>query len=149
MTLTYWSSFKELRFVRATTNAAGASGTTAALVNENWKDTYRVSLGSNYHYNERLTARMGLAFDQAPVSDADRTARIPDNDRTWISLGGQYKFNQTSTFDIGYAHLFVKSSTISNNNGTAGTPSSATVGNLVGTYKNSVDILSLQYTHNF
>jgi long-chain fatty acid transport protein len=141
---TRWSTFKELRFVNA------GNGNTQGVTFENWKDTYRFSLGSNYHYNEQLTARVGVAFDQGPVSDADRTARIPDNDRTWIAFGGQYKLNQTSTFDIGYAHLFVKTSTINNNDsGTTGTPSTATVGNLVGTYKNSVDILSLQYTHNF
>lgn len=143
ITWTGWSKFKELRVVNSST------GATIALTNENWKDTYRVSLGANHHYNEQWTARVGVAFDQAPASDANRTARIPDNDRTWLSVGGQYKPNKESALDFGYAHLFVKDSNISNNNGAAGTPSTATVGNLVGNYKNSVDILSAQYTRSF
>lgn len=143
MSLTYWSTFKELRIASATT------GNTASLTNLKWKDTYRFSLGSNYHVNEQMTARVGVARDQSPVADVDRTARIPDNDRTWIALGGQYKLSKGNALDIAYAHLFVKSSTISNSNGSAGTPSLATAGNLVGTYNNSVDLISVQYTHSF
>jgi len=143
ITWTGWSKFKELRAVNSST------GATAALTNENWKDTYRVSLGVNHHYNEQWTARAGVAFDQSPVSDADRTARIPDSDRTWLAVGGQYKPNKASALDFGYAHLFVKNASISNSNGSAGTPSPATVGNLVGTYNNSVDIVSVQYTYGF
>jgi long-chain fatty acid transport protein len=143
ITWTGWSKFKELRVV------SSPSGATAALTNENWKNTYRISLGANHHFNEQWMARAGVAFDQAPVSDTYRTARIPDNDRTWLSVGGQYKPNKEGALDFGYAHLFVKDTTISNNNGSAGTPSTATVGNLVGTYKNSVDILSVQYAYSF
>lgn len=140
---TGWSKFKELRVVNSST------GATTSLTNYNWKDTYRFSLGANYHYSEQWMARAGVAFDQSPVSDANRTARIPDNDRTWISVGGQYKPSKESALDFGYAHQFIKDSVISNNNGSAGTPSTATVGNLVGTYNNSVDILSVQYAHSF
>lgn len=144
ITWTGWSKFKELRVVNSST------GATASLTNENWKDTYRVAVGANHHYNEQWTARAGVAFDQAPVSDVDRTARIPDNDRTWLSLGGQYKPNKASALDFGYAHLFVKDSVISNNKGGAtGTANTALYGNLVGTYSNSVDIFSVQYTQNF
>lgn len=140
---TGWSSFQELRIKVA------SSGATLQVTPENWSDTWRYSVGANYHYDEKWLARLGVAFDQAPVSDVDRTARIPDNDRTWLALGGQYKPNKASAIDFGYAHLFVKDSTINNNTGAAGTPSPATVGNLVGTYNNSVDIVSVQYTYGF
>lgn len=143
ITWTGWSKFKELRVVNSST------GATSSLTNENWKNTYRVSVGASHHYNEQWTARAGIAFDQAPVSDTYRTARIPDNDRTWLSVGGQYKPNKESALDFGYAHLFVKDANISNNNGTLGTPSTATAGNVVGTYKNSVDILGVQYSYSF
>lgn len=144
ITWTGWSKFKELRVVNSST------GATAALTDESWRDTYRISVGANHRYNEHWMARVGIAFDQSPVSDAYRTARIPDNDRTWLSLGGQYKPSKESALDFGYAHLFVKDSIISNNKGGAtGTATQATVGNLVGAYRNSVDILSVQYTHNF
>lgn len=143
LTRTGWSNFNELRIIQVST------GATIALTPENWKDTWRVSVGSNYHYNEAWTARIGVAYDQSPVPDAFRTARIPDADRTWLSVGGQYKPSKSDAIDFGYAHLFVSNSNISNNTGAAGTASTATVGNLVGSYKNSVDIFSVQYAHGF
>lgn len=139
---TGWNKFSELRLIKNT-------GALLGVTPENWHNTWRIALGGNYHYNERWTARGGVAYDQSPVSDAFRTARIPDNSRTWLSVGGQYKLSKDAAFDFGYAHLFVNNTSISNNTGAAGTPSTATVGNLIGTYNNSVNILSAQYTHSF
>jgi long-chain fatty acid transport protein len=133
VTLTGWSTFKQVKIIDGT-------GATISNTPENWKDTVRVSLGVSHHYNDKWTARTGVAYDQAPVSDAFRTARIPDNNRYWIALGGQYKVSAAGAIDFGYAHLFVKDSSINSPN-----PAPA----LVGTYKNSVDILSAQYTHSF
>ena len=140
---TGWNNFNELRIAQTST---GASLQTTP---ENWRNTWRVAVGVNHHYNAQWTSRAGLAYDQSPVSDSNRTARIPDNDRTWLALGGQYKPTPQSALDIGYAHLFIKNASINNNTGSTGTPSTATVGNLVGNYKSSVNILSVQYTHSF
>ena len=130
---TGWSSFKQV-------NVLNSSNVSISNTIENWKDTTRVSVGATHHYNEQWTARAGFAYDQAPVPDAHRTARIPDNDRTWVALGGQYKLNKESAIDFGYAHLFVKNSSIN-----SPTPAPA----LVGSYKNKVDIMSVQYTQSF
>lgn len=134
---TGWSAFQQLKVIVV------ATGLPAQTVQENWRDTWRISAGSNYHYNEQWTARMGVAYDQTPVSDAFRTARIPDGSRTWLSLGGQYKPGKESAIDFGYAHLFVNSASI---NATNIVPNP---GPLVGTYNVSMDILSVQYAHGF
>jgi long-chain fatty acid transport protein len=133
VTMTGWSTFKQVKVV-------DASGATISNTPENWKDTVRVSLGATHHYNQKWSTRVGLAYDQTPVKDEFRTARIPDNNRTWLAFGGQYKPDASSAYDFGYAHLFVSDSTINASN-----PAPA----LVGTYKNKVDILSVQYTRNF
>ncbi|MEO8331829.1 MAG: outer membrane protein transport protein [Gallionella sp.] len=135
-TWTGWSVLEQLKIDRS-------SGTNLLTVQEHWKNTWRVAAGTSYRYNEQWKARAGLAFDQAPVSDTYRTARIPDNDRTWITMGGQYKPSKESALDFGYAHLFVKDSTIADMQAAGGK------GNLIGTYKNSVDIFSVQYAHSF
>lgn len=140
---TGWSSFSELRIIQV------SNGTPLQVTPENWRNTWRVAFGANHHYNEQWTARAGLAYDQSPVSDAYRTARIPDADRTWLTLGGQYKPAKESAVDFGYAHLFVKDSNINNNTGSGGTPDLGAVGRLLGNYNNSVDILSVQYTRSF
>jgi long-chain fatty acid transport protein len=133
VSFTGWSTFKQVKVV-------DASGAAISNTPENWKDTIRVSVGATHHYNDKWSARAGLAYDQAPVKDEFRTARIPDNNRTWLAFGGQYKPAASSAIDFGYAHLFVSDSTINASN-----PAPA----LVGTYKNKVDILSVQYTRNF
>jgi len=137
---TGWSVLQQLNVVRTT-------GVPILTVQENWHDTWRVSVGANYHYNDRWMARVGIAYDQTPVSDAFRTARIPDADRTWLSVGGQYKPSKESALDFGYAHLFVNNANINDLQGAAA--ATPTKGNLVGNYSNSVDILSAQYTRSF
>ncbi|HEX7971283.1 MAG TPA: outer membrane protein transport protein [Thiobacillus sp.] len=133
ITWTGWSDFDELRIRRT-------SGALVGVTTENWKDSYRYSLGANYHLNDDLTLRSGVAFDETPVSDAFRTARIPDEDRTWVAFGAQYRLSPKSLLDVGYAHLFVKDARINK------TESGVT---LAGTYESSIDILSAQLTLNF
>ena len=129
---TGWSDFDELRIVRAVG--------TPLVTPENWDDTYRYSVGANYHLNDKLTLRGGVAFDETPVSDAFRTARIPDEDRTWLAFGAQYRLSPRSVLDVGYAHLFVKDARIDKIESGI---------RLTGTYDASVDILSAQLTLDF
>jgi long-chain fatty acid transport protein len=133
MSWTGWSDFDALRIVNA-------SGGPVSTTIENWDDSYRYSVGANYRLNDKLTLRGGLAFDETPVSDTYRTARIPDEDRTWIAFGAQYCLSPKSVLDVGYAHLFVKDARIDKTEGPV---------TLTGTYEASVDILSAQLTLNF
>lgn len=130
VTWTGWSDFEELRIVRA----IGAPLVTP----ENWEDAYRYSVGANYHLNEQLTLRGGVAYDETPVSDAFRTARIPDENRTWIAFGAQYRLSATSLIDVGYVHIFIDDARISEG-----------AVKLSGEYESAVDILSAQLTLNF
>lgn len=139
-TWTGWSVLKELRVLRA-------SGATLTVTPENWRDTWRVSLGATYHYSEQWLARVGVAFDQTPVTDPYRTVRIPDADRTWLSVGGQYSLSKASAVDFGYAHLFVNNAAF--NQTLAVNADLAGKGLLTGSSNNSVDILSVQFRHNF
>lgn len=134
ITWTGWSDFRELRIVRTNGDVLGTP------TQENWDDSYRYSVGANYHLNDKLTLRGGVAFDETPVSDAFRTARIPDEDRIWIAFGAQYRLSRQSAIDVGYAHLFVRDAAIDK------TENGVT---LAGSYEASVDILSAQLTLGF
>jgi long-chain fatty acid transport protein len=136
VTWTRWSQFKELKIVRD-------NGTTLSLTPENWDNTLRYSVGMSYHYSDALKLRAGLAYDEEAISDKFRTARIPGNDRKWLSLGAGWQVAPASKIDIGYSHLFISDAKIDDNQiATAN-------GRLRGDFEGSVDILSLQYTHNF
>jgi long-chain fatty acid transport protein len=131
-----WSVLQQLKIDRA-------SGLNVMTVQENWRDTWRVAVGSNYHYSNQWTARIGAAYDQTPVSDFYRTARVPDASRYQLAVGGQYKPGKNSALDFGYTHLFVNNASIADRQAAAGK------GDLIGNYKNSVDILSVAYAYSF
>jgi long-chain fatty acid transport protein len=138
VTWTRWSQFKELNVIRA-------NGTTLSGTNESWSNTMRYSIGANYHYSDDLKLRAGLAYDEEAISDQFRTARIPGNDRKWVSLGANWKISPNSFVDLGYAHLFISDASIDDNR----IANLKGEGRLTGTYDGGVDILSAQYTHNF
>ena len=136
VTWTHWRRFKQLTIFRS-------SGALLSNTDENWDNSMRYSIGANYHYSDSIKLRAGLAYDQEAVNDDFRTARIPGNDRKWLALGANWKASPNSSVDVGYAHLFISDANI--NDGRSG----AANGTLKGTYDGSVDILSMQYTHNF
>lgn len=136
-TWTGWSKIKQLQFVRS-------NGTVLETTPENFKNTWRLGLGTNYRYSDLVTVKLGVAYDKTPVNDTDRTPRLPDSDRKWLSIGSQYNLSKAGKLDVGFAYLFMKDAKIDQNAGS--TPG---FGRITGTYNNSVTILAIQYTHAF
>jgi long-chain fatty acid transport protein len=132
---TGWSSIQQLQIVRST-------GAILSTTPENFRDTWRFSVGANYRYSDNWIFRGGLAFDQSPVRDAERTPRLPDADRTWIAAGAQYKFSPSVAVDLAWAYIFIKDASINQNAG-----STAANGLISGTYKSNVNIVGLQLTY--
>jgi long-chain fatty acid transport protein len=139
-TWTGWSSIQDLRVVRE-------GGSELANVPLMFQDTWRLGGGASYWLRETLKLRLGVAYDVTPVQDEHRTPRLPDEDRTWVAAGFQYKLGAKSAFDLGYAHLFVKDAT--SNLPNQAVPTGAPAGNLVGTYPGSVNLLTVQYRISF
>jgi long-chain fatty acid transport protein len=135
VTWTHWSRFKELR-------VNFANGAASSVTPENWQNTLRVAFAANYRLDDKWLLRSGVAWDQSPVKGEFRTPRIPDEDRTWLSFGARYSLSAGSAVDVGYAHLFVKDASINKAEPPVG-------GTLIGSYKNDVNILSVQYTTAF
>ena len=135
-TWTRWSQFKELRidFDNALPDSVTA---------ENWSNTMRYSIGANYHYSDKLKLRAGFAYDETPTSNEFRTVRIPDNDRKWLTIGADWQTTPDTKLDIGYAHLFMSDAKIDDNQ------LATRNGRVRGEYDLSVDIVSVQVTHNF
>jgi long-chain fatty acid transport protein len=113
----------------------------------------RYSIGINYHYNDQLKLRAGLAYDEEAISDQYRTARIPGNDRKWLTFGLGWQATPMTKLDVGYAHLFISDANINDDqNKPVPNPPPASPfskGTVIGDFSGSVDMLSLQVTHNF
>lgn len=135
-TWTRWSQFRELAVYRD-------NGSLLTSTQEHWENTMRYSVGVNYRYSDTLKLRAGLAYDEEAIKTEYRTARIPGNDRKWVSLGASYHMSPATKFDVGYSHLFISDAKIDDDQ------RSTANGRLTGGFEGSVDILSLQVTHNF
>lgn len=133
---TGWSNIPELKIEN--------TGVPDAELDLRFKDAWRVALGAHYKYSDSWTFKGGVAWDQSPVRDnAYRPASLPDNDRYWLSLGAQYNFNKHARIDIGYTHLFMKSTSVNN----ASDPKGAGV--LKGDYDSSADLIGVQLSYRF
>ncbi|WP_112102858.1 outer membrane protein transport protein [Haemophilus influenzae] len=94
---THWSRLTKL-------NASFEDGKKAFDKELQYSNNSRIALGASYNLYEKLTLRAGIAYDQA-ASRHQRSAAIPDTDRTWYSLGATYKFTPNLSVDLGYAYL--------------------------------------------
>lgn len=102
VTWTEWSSFKDLTLE--------SGGTTIVSIPYNYKNTWMYSLGGDYRVTDELTLRAGVALDQTPTRNSTRDPRIPDGDRTFLSLGAGYdvKAIKGLSVDLAYSHQFVQ-----------------------------------------
>lgn len=109
---------------------------------QEWDDAWRLAAGAQHQYNDAMLFRAGVAYDQSPITGSEfLSPRIPGGDRTWISLGMNYKFSEMFDMDLGYTHVFI------DNSKTTNVSSSGDV--LVGEFTGDADVLGLQLNARF
>ena len=135
---TQWSVFKELAPVRT------GPGRPIPAVPENFKDVWRVAGGVNYIYDDSWKFRGGLAWDESPVNDTDRTPRLPDSDRFWVAGGAQYSWGKQWKLDVGVAYEFLQDMSSNQNAGDTNA-----YGLIKGNYTGGVWIVGGQVAYNF
>ena len=112
---TRWSRFAKLK-IYSDAYAQTGQGEYLPTVDEDWRNTWTIGVGVDYHYNQNWTYRAGFAVDQGAVKrSANRTARVPDSNRYQTSLGFSYTKDNWQ-FDMAYMHLFWKTTRSYNDN---------------------------------
>lgn len=108
-----WDSFD-----RIDTAISGPAGVILTTDEQNYDDAFYLAGGVEYDVTNSLTLRSGAAWDQTPtnggflegqvntVNASNRTARVPDEDRIWLSIGASYDVDDHMTIDAGYSYLF-------------------------------------------
>lgn len=134
LSYTRWNTLKSLNVYNRNTGALISSE------GFNYDSSWRVAWGAAYKATETVKLKFGIAYDRTPVSNTDRTARVPDNDRTWFSLGGQWNGRQYGKIDLGYSYIYVKDPSIQQ------TKSGTT---LRGEYDASAHVVGMQYSVGF
>jgi long-chain fatty acid transport protein len=117
-------------------------GVPLVALNFGYKNSWLVSGGFDYKPFDRAVLRVGLGYEQSPVTDAVRSVRVPDNDRVIVAVGAGYQLSEKINVDVAYSHFFVKTASIN----TAGAIPAL---NFVGTSKGQVDIVSASLTYRF
>jgi long-chain fatty acid transport protein len=134
---TDWSVLQEL----TVTGANGASSVLALHFHSSWMG----SLGVNYRpaFAPKLLLQGGVGLDETPVSTADRTPRLPNPDNVILGCGVTYAL--TPDLKLQAAYLQEISFGASGINYSSG----PTAGNLTGSYKTRVSVVSLGVAWRF
>ena len=138
-----WSNWSRI----GTSNVVQSSGAPATVAGNavmlpfRYQDGWFFSAGAEYQWTPELAVRAGVGYEISPITDSVRIPLLPDNDRTWLSIGATYKMTNALAFDFAYSHIFVKSAPI-NITATSGNPWFDGV-SYVGNVKSHVDILSI------
>lgn len=96
-----WSRFEELDIQSREGNAgqvSSALGRTPGQsaddpishITEEWNDTWQFNVGGIWQATPAWAFKAGYAWDESPVNENYVTARIPSEDRHWLTLGTQW-----------------------------------------------------------
>lgn len=133
VTWTNWSRLQQVPIV------FDSGVTPPNILNINYDDAMRYAVGFEWYVCKNLTLRTGFAYDETPIQTPDdRTPRVPDNNRYWLSFGAKYSPKDWLDLDVGYVHIFVDDPF------TSFTDSQQH--QLLGTYDAHVDIVSASVT---
>ena len=135
---TNWSRFQELRVIPD--NPLQPHDVTLAQ----WEDSWFGSLGVEFQPNAQWTLRAGAGVDQSPIPDATRNPRIPDADRTWVSIGFTVQMSQSLNLSVSYSHLFLPDEPIALNQLQDG---NTLRGNITGNGEAHADFIGLQLNY--
>lgn len=135
-TWTRWSRLQEIRADNKGVGGLLAGNLSSISELQNWHDTWAHAVGAAYKLNSQWTLRAGLAVDQSPTNNIDRSPRIPTGDRTIFSLGTAWSPNEDVTIDLTYSYLMEDDAHIERDDYSA-------------TYKNTAHGLGAQVTYRF
>ena len=139
LSYTNWSTLQNLNVLSSNT------GVQIGSEHFGYKDAWRIAWGAAYKATDAWKVKFGIAYDKTPTSNSDRSARVPDNDRIWFSLGGQWNGGVYGKVDAGYAYLYLKDADINQTKVFAPGVTST----LRGSYNDSAHILGVQYSNGF
>ena len=72
-----------------------------------YRDSWSLSFGIEHTLSKKLTVRAGGMFDRTPTNPALLSTRVPDGDRSWLTMGVSYKLSEHMTLNASYAHVFI------------------------------------------
>jgi long-chain fatty acid transport protein len=135
---TGWSSLHDVTIKRDT-------GTVVGSEPFHWKDTDFVSIGAEFDISDAFTIRGGVAQDESPTNDANRTPRLPDADRMLYSIGATWNMSESLSIDAAFQRITIDNPTIN-------LPVDAAAGNtstLTGEFEGHANLFGVSMQYRF
>jgi long-chain fatty acid transport protein len=144
-----WSIFDE---VKSTNLATPTGGTFNYTTTQDFRNTARYALGTNFQVNPKLKVRFGVAFDPSAVSNAINRSLVTPFDIAWaLATGIHYQFNKNFGGDLAFSHQVYETAKIDYTNlidATTGFFSSAYATTERGTVSHHNNIIAAQLSYN-
>ena len=107
---TLWSDFRSIDIV-STADTPSISLSTQqpqnlnstgyiGFIPEHWRDSVSVAVGLSWQQQSDRMFKTGLAYDENPIEQSHRTARVPTNDRVWWTLGMNQQLTTQWSLDL-------------------------------------------------
>ena len=66
-----------------------------------------------YEVSDRTTIWSGVAYEELPIqNDVERSARLPDTNRVWVSIGATRYISALTTLNLAYSHVFFEEGSV-------------------------------------
>ena len=114
----------------------------ATVLPENWRNTWFGAIGASFRPIKRLLLQAGIGYDLSPVTDNNRTTRIPDANR--FLVGGGITYGLLTNVNVQFAVLEALSGAAKIDNS-----ASPTAGIIRGTYHTQATTVSVGMTARF
>lgn len=109
---TRWSEFEHLK--ARFSPSVGLAGISGFLLDQSWKDTSSVRLGTKFNVDNNLQLRAGITWDETPIPDRTLSPAIPSADILTLNGGLGYTFGNFNV-DLGYMAVFYNTRRVTNN----------------------------------
>jgi long-chain fatty acid transport protein len=112
---TQWSEFQSIDILSTDANPSISLSTQLpqnlnnpgqiGYIPQQWHNSWSFALGATYVLQRDLTLKAGVAYDENPISAEHKTARIPTDDRVWLSAGANWQMADNMSVDVAYGYL--------------------------------------------
>jgi len=92
-----WTNWSNINVVPIYSVGLGGQLTTLPL---RYRDGWLFSVGGEYDIDSQFTARAGIGYEIAPVTDMTRDVRLPEPNQVILSAGLAYRYSERLTFDL-------------------------------------------------
>lgn len=89
-----------------------ASAGYIGYIPEYWHDTWSAAIGITWQYQPKLQFKTGIAYDENPIRQSHKTARVPTADRCWWTIGSTWILSTQWSMDLAYGYMWMNALTI-------------------------------------